>query len=179
MKAPISFVFLLALACTGCRAAEHDFNSVVSGVEQRYQVHAQRVPMMGMVSFIARVATHGGVKGMRIAEFDNLKETGSGSFDQENLFSLVSSRLDAGWKPFVTERSNHGDDQTVIFVRPVGESMRMLIAEYEHGELNIVRLEMNGSQLSRWMKDPEGHAHRAAHGDVDDHDSSSDRSGEE
>lgn len=166
MKVWTTSVFFLALACTGCRAAEHDFNSVVSGVEQRYQVHAQKVPMMGMVSFIARVATHGGVKGMRIAEFDHLDTAGSG-FDRENLFALVRSRLDDRWQPFVTEHSNHGSDQTVIFVRPAGESMRMLVAEYEHGELNLVRLEMNGTQLAKWMQDPKGHAHSAAHGDVD------------
>jgi hypothetical protein len=168
MKALASLAFLLALTATGCRASEHDFSSVVAGVEQRYQVHAQRVPMMGMVSFVAHVATHGGVKGMRIANFENLNSATHGEFDREDLFQFVQSRLDAGWQPFVTERSNHGGEQTVIFVRPSGQSMRMLIANYENGELNLVRMEMNGDRLSHWMKDPDSHARRAAHGDVSD-----------
>ncbi len=44
------FVLLLLgsmlLVSTGCSAADHDFNSVVSAVEQKYSVHAQRIPMI-------------------------------------------------------------------------------------------------------------------------------------
>jgi hypothetical protein len=35
----------------------------------------------------------------------------------------------------------------------------MLIADYDHGELDVVRMELNGQQLAHWMNDQEGHAH--------------------
>ena len=63
----------LVCATVDAAAADHDFNSVVAGVEHQYSAHAQRVPLMGFVSLCARLKTHGGVNGMRIAEFDHLQ----------------------------------------------------------------------------------------------------------
>jgi len=149
MKIPaLLSIALLALAPSiGC-ASSHDFNNVVSAVEHRYNAHAQRVPMMGFVSLCAWAGSHGGVKGMRIAEFDNLV---LGKTD--DLGRLVQDSLDTNWQPFVTEH-DAGGEQSVIFVQPHGHAMRMLIADYEHGELDLVRMEINGERLQQWMHDP-------------------------
>ena len=92
---------------TGCSAADRDFDSVVAGVEHRYSVHAQRIPLMGFVSLCARLKTHGGVNGMRVAEFDNLPRTGG-----TDLFLLVQSRLGGQWQPFVREREQSNGTAT-------------------------------------------------------------------
>lgn len=85
-------VFLLLgsalLASTGCSAADHGFDSVVAGVEHQYSVHAQRVPLMSLVSFCAMLKTHGGVQDLRVAEFDNLR-----GLHGNDLSALLRSRL--------------------------------------------------------------------------------------
>lgn len=158
----IAFVLLgsALLVSTGCSAADHDFNSVVSAVEHKYSVHAQRIPMMTLVSIFAGLKTHGGVRSLRVAEFDNLH-----GMDGKDLYPLLRSRLGDEWQPFVTEVSggtNHGGDQSVILVRPDGSSMGMMIADYDHGELDLVGMEMNGAALSKWLHDPE-QQHRSSH----------------
>ena len=145
-----TFALMPAIGC----AANHDFDAVVSSVEHRYSVHAQRVPMMGFVSFCARVATAGGVKGMKVAEFDHVTSIS----DTNELALLVGDTLGSQWQHFVTDRHGNGS-LSVIFVQPNGQAMRMLIADYDHGELDLVRMELNGEQLAHWMNDPEGHAH--------------------
>ncbi len=139
----------------GCAAADHDFNSVVSGVEQHYDLHAQHVPMMGFVSLCARFATHGGVKGMRIAEFDHL----SHQVDTAELLEIVRAELGSEWQPIVTSRENRSSELSVIYARPNGHAMRLLIASYEHGELDLVRMELDGSALARFIHDPREQAH--------------------
>jgi hypothetical protein len=42
--------------------------------------------------------------------------------------------------------------------------MRMLITDYEHGELDVVRVEVNADRLKHWMRDPEGSAKRHDYG---------------
>ena len=154
------------LSSTGCAAADHDFNAVVSSVEQRYSAHPQRIPMMGFVSFCARVATHGGVKGMKIAEFDNLRHDKLGrDLDMQELLELVRAELGQEWQPMVTERARHDSEMSVVFVRPVGRSMRMLVADYENGELDVVRMELNGDQLAEFIHEPAGHRHHGSHPD--------------
>ncbi len=161
MKLSLPCAIVFALLCTtGCSASSHDFDSVVSGVEQRYSVHPQHIPLMGLVSFCGRIYTHGGVKGMRIAEFDHV-----GSIDSDSLYSLVRSQLGAQWQPMVTERSTAHSEMSVVFVQPSEKSMRMLFADYENGELDLVRMELNGSALAKWMRNPQANVGAAPRSD--------------
>lgn len=129
----------------------HDFDAVVSAVEQHYSTHAERVPMMGFVSFCAHVWTVGGVKGMHIAEFDNLPQ--SASADPAQLERLVTDTLGSDWQRMVTSRDANGS-VSLIFVQPDGNAMRMLIADYDHGELDLVRVEVNAERMEHWIRDP-------------------------
>lgn len=149
MKLPaLAAITLLAvIPAIGC-ASSHDFDDVVSTIEQHYAVHAQRVPMMGFVSFCAWGASRGGVKDMRIAEFDNLTLGKS-----DDLSRLMRDKLGDRWQPFVTEREA-GGQQDVIYVQPHGDFMRMFIADYDGNELSLVRLDLNGKRLQQWMRDP-------------------------
>lgn len=172
MKAAIGCMLAFALLSgTGCSDSGHDFNSVVAGVEQRYSVHAQRVPLMGFVSLCARAKTHGGVTDMHIAEFDRI-----GKIDAEKLDSMMQSELGAEWQPMVKDWGRNRSSLSIIFVRPspdasdsrdAAHSMAMVIADYDHGELDLVGLDMNGSALAKWMQNPQAgnglfHPHPAA-----------------
>lgn len=161
--APVATVAAIAaiLPWTARAAAKPDFDAVISAVEHRYSAHAERVPMMGFVSFCAHVASGGGVKGMKIAEFDHLAVA-----DSAELETVVRQTLGPNWQPFVTERER-GGNLSAIYVQPNGSEMRMLIADYEHGELDVVRMELNGERLAHWVRDPAGSAHRHNYGTGD------------
>ncbi len=147
---PLAVLILLAAAPLVAHAASNsDFDAVVSNLEHHYTVHAQRVPMMGFVSLCARVASGGGVKNMRVVELDNLPPTA----DTSDLEQLLSSSLGNEWQRFVTTRDANGN-VSLIFARPNGAAMRMLIADYQNGELNLVRMELNGDRLKQWMHNP-------------------------
>ncbi len=133
-------------------ADSDDFEGLISQVARTYDTHATRVPLMGLVSLCARVATHGGVKGLRVAEFDHLKA----ALDDPELTSLLRKNLGPEWQPFINERNQREGSQSVIFVRPEGNGLHMLIADYEHGELDLVRMELNGDALAKWMSHPQG-----------------------
>jgi hypothetical protein len=153
---PVVFAPLHASA-----APNHDFNDVVSTVEQHYSVHPQHIPMMGFISFCAHVWTVGGVKGIRIAEFDNLPQTGN-TLSAEQLDQLITNALGSEWEHMITERDANGS-VSLIFVRPDGNAMRMLIADYENGELNLVRVEVNADRMEHWIRDPQDTARSHKH----------------
>src|ERR1019366_2372564 len=48
------------------------FDGVVHSIESKYHIHATRIPFLGIVSLISRKATHGGVNGLHLAEFEHL-----------------------------------------------------------------------------------------------------------
>ncbi|HUB17228.1 MAG TPA: hypothetical protein VL990_01250 [Acidobacteriaceae bacterium] len=140
-------------------AGGHDFDAVVSAVEHRYEAHAEKIPMMGLVSFCGWVATGGGVKGIRVAEFEHL----TGAADMDELDTLVTGSLGGTWERMVTERERSGS-LSLVYVQPDGQAMRMLIADYEHGELDVVRMEVNADRLQHWMRDPAGSARQHDYG---------------
>ena len=142
------------------RAAGHrDFDAVVSAVEHRYDARAEKIPMMGLVSFCGWVATGGGVRGLKIAEFDHF----SGPGDPAELDKLVNDSLGGEWQRFVAERERNGQ-LNLIYAQPDGHAMRMLIVDYENSELDVVRVEVNADRLRHWMKDPQGSAKRHDYG---------------
>lgn len=149
-----------ALAVAGCSAASHGFDSAVGGVERRYSVHARRIPLMGLISVCARVYTHGGVKEMRVAEFEGLRHV-----DPAELFSLVQAKLGEDWQPIVKQHAlGHAEGDanlSVVFARPAGRAMQLLVADYGHGELSMVRMGIDGASLSKWI-DAREHGEGAA-----------------
>jgi hypothetical protein len=150
---------LLFGSTVGCRAADRDFNNVVHEIEHHYNLHATHVPMMRFVSFVARVGSHGAMKGLRVVEFEQVGDSLRG----EELAPVLEGTLGESWLLFVQERSQDESEQTFVFTQPKGNNMKMLIADYSNGELDIVRMELSAKQLAKWMRDPIRHAKQAAH----------------
>jgi hypothetical protein len=136
-------------------AADRDFDGLVAAVAHRYDAHATQIPMMSVVSLCARFATHRGVKDLRVVEFDDFKA----ALDVSDLTSLVRNSLGPEWQPFINEQDKQSGNQSIIFVRPKGGALRMVIADYDHHELDVVRMELSGDALAKWMKDPHSKTH--------------------
>ncbi len=154
----LALAALVLLAC-GPRiswTADKDFRSLAREVSRRYATEETHVPMMGFVSLCTRVATLGGVRGLQVTEFDNMKE----QLDLNNLKALLRETLSSDWQPFVNESSQGGKEQSVIFVRPTGNAIRMLIADFNSGELDLVRLELKAKAWAKWMNNSGERPHR-------------------
>jgi hypothetical protein len=130
------------------------FDAVVRGIESRYNVHATRIPFMGLVSGIAGFATRGGVRGLHVAEIEHLE----GPVDGAEFNALVEQRVGQGWQRMIRETTHHRaikdgdatrDEQTLIYVRPDGSRVAMLIVDLDAHELNIVQVSVKPDQLSR------------------------------
>ena len=144
---PVAFVALLLPATVQAGGGESGFDGVVRAIENRYHVHAERVPLTGLVSVVSRVTTKNGVGGLSIAEFDDFPAPADG----EELNSLVAEKLGAGWERMIRDTSKN--EQTLIFVHPKGVRMAMLIVDLEGNELDLVALSVDPKHL----KDEIGH----------------------
>ena len=80
---------------------------MVHSIESRYHVRATRIPFLGLISFVSKKATHGGVGGFHIAEIDNFSEP----VDGNELNAMVEEKLGPGWERMIRETSKSGDKQ--------------------------------------------------------------------
>jgi hypothetical protein len=138
------------------------FDAVVHGIEQKYNVRANRIPFMGLISFVAGRATHGGVRGLHVAEIENVQ----GSVDGEELNALVEQNVGKGWQRIIRETSRSGNEQSLIFVRPEGDHMGMMVVDLDGHEMNVVQMSLNPDQLKDEIQKHDHHGrNRDASGD--------------
>jgi hypothetical protein len=159
---PICFIALLVPVVVLAGGSGAGFNGVVDSIESRYHVHATRIPFTGLVSFIARKGTHGGVGNLHVAEFEHF----SAGVDGDELNQLVEEKLGEGWERIIRETSHHkGGEQTLIFVRPEGNRMGMFVVDLDSNNLDVVQLSVDPDHLSDSIDHYDHH-----HDDSDTHD---------
>jgi hypothetical protein len=134
-------------------ASDSEFDSLVSGIEGHYQVRHEHIPLLGVVSFCAWIYTHGGVKGFRVADF---QDTGA-RISTSDLDSFVQQKLGSSWSVILRSHERETENDTIIYVRSAGNKFLMLIAEVDNGQLSLVRLSLNPNRLSKWVNDQERH----------------------
>lgn len=140
---PIAFVALLVPVVVLAGGAG-GFDGVVRSIETRYHVQATHIPFMGLISAIARKATHEGVANVHVAEFEDLKET----VDGDELKRLVEERLGAGWERIIRETSRRGCEQTLIFMHPEGDRMGLFVVTLDGHEMDVVQVSVDPDHLS-------------------------------
>lgn len=124
------------------------FDAMVKALSARYAAQPTKIPMMWMVSLCARGATHGGVRGMKIAQFDHFGKVA----DRDEFDAIVQSKLGEGWQPTVRERESDGKE-SLVYTREDGRLMEFVVIDLEDGELSAVRMEMNPEQLAKWVNE--------------------------
>lgn len=123
---------------------ETGFDGVVDSIGSRYHAHATQIPMAGMVSMMALGATHGGVGDVHVAQFEHF----SGPVDGEDLNRVVEERLGREWDRMIRETSRNGHEQTLIFSRPEGSRMGLLVVDFDGHELDVVQVSVNPDRLN-------------------------------
>ena len=130
----------VALAAGG----EGGFDGVVNSIESRYRAHAMRIPFLGLASLVAGTATHGGVAGVHVAEFEHFPA----SVDGSELDRMVEEKLGQGWEPMIRETSRHGGEQTIIFAHSEGKRMGLFILDLNGNELDVVQVSVDPDRLN-------------------------------
>jgi hypothetical protein len=140
----VCFFALLVPVAVLASGGEGGFDGVVRSIEVKYHVHASRIPFMGLISFVARKSTQGGVSNLHVAEFEHF----DASMDGEELNQMVEQKLGAGWERMIRETRRNGGEQTLIFVHPEGKRMGMFIVDADGRDLNVVQISVDPDHLS-------------------------------
>jgi hypothetical protein len=129
------------------------FDGVVRSIELKYHVHATRIPFMGLVSSVGHFASHGGVSGMHVAEFEDF----SAQIDGDDLNRMVQEKLGPDWSRMVRETSKHGTEQTLVYVHPEGKRMGMFVLDADGSELDVVQMSVDPEHLNQQVGKYEHH----------------------
>jgi hypothetical protein len=165
---PICFLALAVPVVVLANGAQGGFDGVVSEIESHYHVHAQRIPFLGLISFISHKATNGGVNGMHVAEIDDF----NADVDGEELNKMVEQKLGAEWERVIRETSRRGNNQTLIYMHPEGARMGLFVLDLDGQEMDMVQVSVDPNHLNESLGKYEHHhgnddANRSDHEDGD------------
>ena len=164
---PICFVALLVPVAVLAGGSENGFDGVVRTIETKYHVHATRIPFLGLISFVSRKATNGGVSNLHIAEFEYFSPV----MDGEELNQMVETKLGEGWERIIRETSRRmdstptdaspggGNNQTLIFMHPEGTRMGLFVLDEDGRNLDVVQVSVNPDHLAESIDHYEHHHH--------------------
>jgi hypothetical protein len=140
---PICFVALLIPVVVLASGGKGSFDAVVNSIESRYHVHATRIPFMGLVSLIARKASHEGAGSLHVAEIESF----SAPVDGEELNRMVEEKLGPGWERMIRETSRKGNAQTLVFTHPEGDRMGLFVVDLDGNEMDVVQISVDPKHL--------------------------------
>jgi hypothetical protein len=165
---PIGFLALAVPVVVLASGAQGGFDGVVSTIEARYHVHAQRIPFIGLISFISHKATSGGVGGMHVAEIDDFHA----DVDGDELNKMVEQKLGAEWERVIRETSRKGHSQTMIYMHPEGRQMGLFVLDLDGNEMDVVQVSVDPNHLNESIGKYEHHHDDSdsSHHDGDDSD---------
>lgn len=144
------------------------FDAIVRTIESRYHSHPTKIPFMGLISCVAGVATHGGVRGLHVAEFENFNASSDTPVDGAESNALVEQHVGSGWSRMIRETSRAGGEQSLIYVRQEGDHVGMLVVDLDGKDLDVVQLSMNPDRLMDEVA--KHHHHHHSDNDTGNHD---------
>lgn len=149
---PAALLVLLAAAPVPASARDRGFDSVVQAVSTTYHARQNLRFVTWFAGMAAKFARPEGVKGLRMAIFENQDFTprdGEAQFEQ-----AVESALQQDWRPLVRVRSNRDGERTLIYARESGKDVKLFIVTLEPSEAVVLEVKMNARKFSQMVDEP-------------------------
>lgn len=129
-----------------------DFNSLVRAVETIPGLRRMPIPGIGLVRFAVWMIHPKGVYDFQLATF----EGDGGDIDQRQLESLLRQHATDGYRPLVQAHSRRSGELTLIWARPQGERIELLLMTHERRDETVVlRAVVDVETVAREIADPQ------------------------
>jgi hypothetical protein len=129
-----------------------DFDSLVRAVETIPGLHRVPLPGFGLVRFAVWMVHPEGVHDVQLATFEG---KGSGDIDRRELERLIRRHADAGYSPLVQVHSRRTGELTLIWARPQGDRVELLLIAHEpNDETVVLRTVVDVNAIARQIDNP-------------------------
>ncbi|HKE05574.1 MAG TPA: VWA domain-containing protein, partial [Blastocatellia bacterium] len=129
------------------------FKDVVKHIETNYRAKKTRIPMLGFANFAVKLIRPAGVKGFKLAVFEDQDFSllpGAASFD-----TVMRESYDKDWQPLVQINSKRdGNSHTFIYVKSSGKDVQFALAVLENREAVVLEVKFNPDAAARFLENP-------------------------
>jgi VWFA-related protein len=144
-------IIVIASILTATVVAKPDpYKMMVNHLKKKYNAKQMRLPpIMGLVSFGARIYTKGAVKGLKVAIF---KEQNFSEPIQDPGFETVFQSFDASWSPMIRFYSRKQMQRTYLYAKEVGKDYQIMITAMQPDNAVVLTVKVNPVQLAKFIE---------------------------
>lgn len=143
-------ILILSFVAASVVAKPDPYKLMVNHLKKKYNAKQMRLPpIMGLVSFGARLYTKGAVKGLKVAIF---KEQNFTETIQDSSFESVFKSFDASWSPMIRFYSRKQLQRTYLYAKEAGKDMQVMIATMQADNAVVLTVKVNPEQLARFIE---------------------------
>src|SRR5215468_1302694 len=150
------FAIMIALLLTPsffALAKGKGFKDVVKHIETHYGAKKVRIPMLGFANFAVKLIRPAGVKGFKLAVFED--QDFSARSDAASFDTVMRESYDKDWQPLVQINSKRdGNSHTFIYVKSSGKDVQFALAALENREAVVLEVKFNPDAAARFLENP-------------------------
>jgi hypothetical protein len=143
---------LLPASLATARAEDREFQAITTHLRARYQARRKRIPFLGLASFAVRLVRPAGVKSIKVAFFEELRD--HGNINHAELNTVIRAALDERWQPLMRIHSRKQGEQMFVYLRNEGQDIKLMVVSLEQNKAFIARVKLNPLTLAKWMENP-------------------------
>lgn len=144
LRQAIALTLVLSVAYTASPARDREFNSIVAQIESKGGARLSTFPFLGVANLMVKLIRPGGVKGFRLAMFEDQEFASSTEFD--NFGNSVRMRLGVEWKQLVAARSRRTLEQTYAYTREREGVLELMIIQLQERKAFVLEVKLDTLQ---------------------------------
>jgi hypothetical protein len=148
----ITATFLFCLNLPEAVARDRGFGAVVRQIETTYHVKRNYRFLMWMTGIAVKVARPEGVKGLKIAIFED--QDFSPRANDAEFETNLRSAMGPDWQPLVRISSRHDGERTHIYAQNSAKDIHLFIVTLEESEAVVMEVKMSARKFDELMNDP-------------------------
>lgn len=131
------------------QARDRSFAAVLDGLKQDYDLKPQMAAGVCLAKCVAKVIPTPGISKI---DFVLLGKSGFQDLSSaRDLNAKILGMLGSDWKPFVQVDSTQDREHALIFARPSGNRMDLLVLNLDPDETVAVFVRVNAKVLKKWI----------------------------
>jgi VWFA-related protein len=147
----IALALLLAPAFNA-QAKGKGFKDLVKHFESKYHARKTRIPMLGLANFAIKLIRPAGVKGFKLAVFENRDFS---RFAGAEPFEVMRNAYSNDWQPLVQVTSKRdGYNQVLIYTRLTGKDIQFALLSMAERQAVILEAKFNPDAAVRFLDNP-------------------------
>jgi VWFA-related protein len=146
-------IALLLAPAVSAQAKGKGFKDVVKHIETNYRAKKTRIPLLGLANFAVKLIRPAGVKGFKLAVFEDQDFSPRPGAQPFHLVMRESYNKD--WQPLLQINSNRsGNSRTYIYARTSGKDVQFAMVTMQDREAVVLEVKFNPDAAARFLENP-------------------------